>query len=118
LHRRAGDGHQEVRAQPGERGEQLGRGVLGLLRLVEEHPRPLDAGIGVRVQAQDGRRRDRKSTRLNSSHVSISYAVVCVKKKKTDAEGGSAMQVPNTVSCGLVTGLALARRRQASAPLV
>src|SRR5437868_15524455 len=26
--------------------------------------------------------RDRKSTRLNSSHVSISYAVFCLKKKK------------------------------------
>src|SRR4051794_41355602 len=29
------------------------------------------------------RRRDRKSTRLNSSHPSISYAVFCLKKKKT-----------------------------------
>src|SRR5438128_9422444 len=28
------------------------------------------------------RRRDRKSTRLNSSHGSISYAVFCLKKKK------------------------------------
>src|SRR5699024_11906476 len=28
------------------------------------------------------RYRDRKSTRLNSSHVSISYAVFCLKKKK------------------------------------
>src|SRR5699024_12392592 len=28
------------------------------------------------------RRGDRKSTRLNSSHVSISYAVFCLKKKK------------------------------------
>src|SRR5699024_12499984 len=27
-------------------------------------------------------RKDRKSTRLNSSHVSISYAVFCLKKKK------------------------------------
>src|SRR5699024_11247716 len=27
---------------------------------------------------------DRKSTRLNSSHVSISYAVFCLKKKKKD----------------------------------
>src|SRR5438477_8595188 len=27
-------------------------------------------------------RRDRKSTRLNSSHMSISYAVFCLKKKK------------------------------------
>src|SRR5439155_22881116 len=30
-----------------------------------------------------GRPRDRKSTRLNSSHVAISYAVFCLKKKKT-----------------------------------
>src|SRR5690606_42045470 len=29
-----------------------------------------------------GRRRDRKSTRLNSSHVKISYAVLCLKKKR------------------------------------
>src|SRR5690242_20991415 len=28
------------------------------------------------------RRSDRKSTRLNSSHMSISYAVFCLKKKK------------------------------------
>src|SRR3712207_9354909 len=27
--------------------------------------------------------RDRKSTRLNSSHANISYAVFCLKKKKT-----------------------------------
>src|SRR5438067_9481207 len=31
-------------------------------------------------------REDRKSTRLNSSHVSISYAVFCLKKKKTRQE--------------------------------
>src|SRR5690625_5307242 len=29
----------------------------------------------------DSRPRDRKSTRLNSSHVAISYAVFCLKKK-------------------------------------
>src|SRR5437667_7910460 len=28
-------------------------------------------------------RRDRKSTRLNSSHITISYAVFCLKKKNT-----------------------------------
>src|SRR6266511_5366240 len=32
--------------------------------------------------AIDLRQRDRKSTRLNSSHVKISYAVFCLKKKK------------------------------------
>src|SRR3712207_8371845 len=29
--------------------------------------------------------RDRKSTRLNSSHANISYAVFCLKKKKTSS---------------------------------
>src|SRR5699024_12494181 len=33
---------------------------------------------------------DRKSTRLNSSHVSISYAVFCLKQKKIYLEGSSA----------------------------
>src|SRR5256885_6712447 len=33
-----------------------------------------------------GLSRDRKSTRLNSSHLVISYAVFCLKKKKNDAE--------------------------------
>src|SRR5256885_10160144 len=32
---------------------------------------------------QRGEFRDRKSTRLNSSHLVISYAVFCLKKKKT-----------------------------------
>src|SRR5207302_10180018 len=32
--------------------------------------------------ARDPRDADRKSTRLNSSHVKISYAVFCLKKKK------------------------------------
>src|SRR6202041_3635816 len=31
---------------------------------------------------ENGAKRDRKSTRLNSSHMSISYAVFCLKKKK------------------------------------
>src|SRR2546426_9370973 len=35
-----------------------------------------------------GRRRDRKSTRLNSSHLVISYAVFCLKKKKPVAVRG------------------------------
>src|SRR5699024_12059410 len=34
--------------------------------------------------------RDRKSTRLNSSHVSISYAVFCLKKKKKEEKPESA----------------------------
>src|SRR2546430_4094538 len=34
--------------------------------------------------ADDDRRGDRKSTRLNSSHSQISYAVFCLKKKKNN----------------------------------
>src|SRR5258705_10977746 len=34
--------------------------------------------------AQQCRTEDRKSTRLNSSHLGISYAVFCLKKKKTN----------------------------------
>src|SRR5207249_7480990 len=37
-----------------------------------------------RLEISLGLERDRKSTRLNSSHVSISYAVFCLKKKKTN----------------------------------
>src|SRR5207249_12206293 len=36
---------------------------------------------GVLSEDQVAERQDRKSTRLNSSHVSISYAVFCLKKK-------------------------------------
>src|SRR5690554_7062360 len=36
--------------------------------------------------AQVVQRQDRKSTRLNSSHVRISYAVFCLKKKTTKKE--------------------------------
>src|SRR5260221_7858581 len=39
--------------------------------------------------------RDRKSTRLNSSHTVMSYAVFCLKKKSTC---GSAVPSTNTVS--------------------
>src|ERR1022692_3184339 len=35
-------------------------------------------------------RSDRKSTRLNSSHLVISYAVFCLKKKKNDTRRGLA----------------------------
>src|SRR5207253_7983810 len=37
--------------------------------------------IGPEFMAPPARNRDRKSTRLNSSHVATSYAVFCMKKK-------------------------------------
>src|SRR5947208_12290731 len=44
--------------------------------------RPADPGSGHRRSWRDVERGDRKSTRLNSSHQIISYAVFCLKKKK------------------------------------
>src|SRR5699024_11980248 len=41
-------------------------------------------------------RTDRKSTRLNSSHVSISYAVFCLKKKKRKLQRGSRQNTQQT----------------------
>src|SRR5438034_2364864 len=46
---------------------------------------PKEPGAGgwiIRTVAEDLTEQDRKSTRLNSSHTVISYAVFCLKKKK------------------------------------
>src|SRR5207253_11304284 len=39
-------------------------------------------GLGLAIAKGIAEAQDRKSTRLNSSHVAISYAVFCLKKKK------------------------------------
>src|SRR5438477_3887570 len=56
---------------------------LGIRLRRVDRERVLD-GHGAEGHAHDrDLLRDRKSTRLNSSHMSISYAVFCLKKKKT-----------------------------------
>src|SRR5690606_7921631 len=80
-------------------GEVLGREVRGVdlqHRLADRQQatavgtgqgQPADVGLVAVLLRPDVRRpllvdgRDRKSTRLNSSHVKISYAVFCLKKK-------------------------------------
>src|SRR3712207_9393560 len=57
----------------------------GVEPAVLEHrnaPRPGQPDVG---RLHPGDQLDRKSTRLNSSHANISYAVFCLKKKKTHA---------------------------------
>src|SRR5690606_41942511 len=65
IARSRGDVNLEAKAGclqgTGEHGEQA-QGPPGVRRGIEDHPE------------------DRKSTRLNSSHVKISYAVFCLKK--------------------------------------
>src|SRR3712207_3950820 len=53
-------------------------GVLGILPLGTNNNVARSLGIPSRVEDAV---RDRKSTRLNSSHANISYAVFCLKKK-------------------------------------
>src|SRR3712207_8279093 len=64
-----------------QRADQLAQWhVLALLlHLPAEHP-PLRSARDILLPRQTGAQ-DRKSTRLNSSHANISYAVFCLKKK-------------------------------------
>src|SRR5690625_6579362 len=66
--------HRSFGTPNNERLEFLGDSVLNLIlgeALYQRFP-----------TTREGQLRDRKSTRLNSSHVAISYAVFCLKKKK------------------------------------
>src|SRR2546426_3653266 len=62
------------------------RSELGLA----DHFRELD--VGAEVGGGEG---DRKSTRLNSSHLVISYAVFCLKKKITE------LSIPQMIGIGI-----------------
>src|SRR3712207_6865303 len=69
----------------GGRGELLGVPAPGVLQCFDGLPPSFPAaGLGRLVGCQglvDLEEVDRKSTRLNSSHANISYAVFCLKKK-------------------------------------
>src|SRR5256885_6623310 len=69
-----------------ERDASLERVRAGHVRGGEPHIEVLPEIVAVRVAvvspAEAGAGIDRKSTRLNSSHLVISYAVFCLKKKK------------------------------------
>src|SRR5215813_15013583 len=60
----------------------LFRSKRGGLRPVDARPPFRDVQVSVENARLRPQRLDRKSTRLNSSHVRISYAVFCLKKKK------------------------------------
>src|SRR5690606_40579551 len=58
-----------------DRASAIGPWTRQTLELIAAHPERRAPDLAAMV--------DRKSTRLNSSHVKISYAVFCLKKKKT-----------------------------------
>src|SRR5258705_8796574 len=80
LFRSAGGGRQHTMSadEIGALPERLVRKADGLFVVVSN-----ELGIGGDAMINCGERiADRKSTRLNSSHLGISYAVFCLKKKK------------------------------------
>src|SRR5205085_9020500 len=100
-----GDARREhQRAAVGTEGEVLiaTEGFAGNVRI--EALRHVDRGrarSAARTQrrAEQMRTRDRKSTRLNSSHSQISYAVFCLKKKKKKKKKKNTReQMPNVYS--------------------
>src|SRR2546429_6621040 len=68
----------------------VGRGGRDSFRRVRDRLQDHGCETGVlrpdrrRDRSDPGEEQDRKSTRLNSSHGYISYAVFCLKKKKTN----------------------------------
>src|SRR5256886_10059848 len=82
-------------------GQRLARAQRGIVEVMGTWPQPLsallDTEVGGKTVSSDvnfmphrrslisnDSNRDRKSTRLNSSHSQISYAVFCLKKKKNN----------------------------------
>src|SRR5688572_31867173 len=79
------------------RSKEVAEAVSAHLTAAEERARRAELALAVKeVETRERRRRrvlkaflyawylDRKSTRLNSSHSQISYAVFCLKKKNTN----------------------------------
>src|SRR5260221_4709925 len=82
LFRSHGRGDEQV-----ERGQRRSPGQLAangepLGVLVEHRIDDVDKGLVGGKEAVPSGEKDRKSTRLNSSHTVISYAVFCLQKKK------------------------------------
>src|SRR2546427_6203465 len=71
------EGGADQRRQVAETDAAVGR--------IEEHRQCL-RGVQDRKGHGAPQKRDRKSTRLNSSHSQISYAVFCLKKKKNEVK--------------------------------
>src|SRR3712207_8868955 len=77
LFRSAVRRHQPARARVGDR-----QGLVTRRRARHGLPALHVRAVGTELRLVGPATRDRKSTRLNSSHANISYAVFCLKKKK------------------------------------
>src|SRR6266403_4677984 len=100
--RQAGDGSRERSIEPGDIPLAVRIGLLGIRALRQRMRAPLVFPEFRRGASRElvgcltffgfKGNQDRKSTRLNSSHVEISYAVFCLKKKKKKAGRGGVVR--------------------------
>src|SRR5436190_5556436 len=75
--------HRDLHSFPTRRSSDLARGSRGETTASARSRDARSAAWSTGpTRRWSGSRRDRKSTRLNSSHTVISYAVFCLKKKK------------------------------------
>src|SRR2546430_10875275 len=92
---RGGPGDLAAPGRPGELGNEAVR--------IHEH-RP-ERRIAWTLEMEQQQARDRKSTRLNSSHSQISYAVFCLKKKKQTTTTRHLYKTPNYNSHTWIAGI-------------
>src|SRR5690554_6970922 len=79
------EGYRVKTADNGQKGVVLAKKLKPQLILLDVMMPKMD-GMEACRQIREIPELDRKSTRLNSSHVRISYAVFCLKKKKKNNE--------------------------------
>src|SRR5256885_7399880 len=95
------------RSRPEHHRHDQGNWLAGPLDRQAHHVPRLAAGhrirkgdVGLEGPAVDRADEDRKSTRLNSSHLVISYAVFCLKKKKRNVcDIIDVLKMPRTRTC-------------------
>src|SRR5438045_6981354 len=79
--------HRDLHSFPTRRSSDLGAPAPSRRSIRLDGEAPRGSGRGPKAnEAPSPRGEDRKSTRLNSSHLGISYAVFCLKKKKNKRE--------------------------------
>src|SRR2546426_4085984 len=76
--------HDAEGVDVGMNADRLAQDLLGRGVGRRHEPQPGAGPIHGPLEAVELLRKDRKSTRLNSSHLVISYAVFCLKKKKQE----------------------------------
>src|SRR5205809_1865175 len=79
--------HRDLHSFPTRRSSDLGVGEPLRHDAVAQPPAGHRIRLGEAVHDEGALQGDRKSTRLNSSHGYISYAVFCLKKKKCKQKG-------------------------------